>query len=613
MEELPSPEKLAELFTFSFTEVESVEKRGGDSILDLKILPDRACYALSHRGVAQELFAVLRLPFKINEKSTITVGDTRNIECAIEEENLCRRHISRIIENIKIETSPKWLRERLEAISQRSINNIIDATNFVTLDMGQPLHAFDADKIKGKVTIRPGKVGETVVTLDGKTITLDSSIMVIADEEGPLDIAGIKGGKKAELDENTKTILLSVANFDPTNIRKTSTKTGLKTDASKRFENNLTPEKVKEGMDEINALISELCPRAIFGKETDIYPKKTERREMGFSPDAIRSALGENVSDDKIRNYLLRLGISNKKNSEGLIADIPFERTDLTIPENITEEIGRLYGYEKIPSKLPQKQNEATKISKPFYWQWKIRETLVGAGFSEIMTSSFSKHGDREIEKPLAEDKKYARATVRDGFSSALKMNTLNAPLFGSSEVNIFEIGSVFPKEGERTALALGCLGAKKQSTDKLSSTLAILSHLLGGTLVGEIKENIFECELDSIIKNLPEPTSFDINLPKTRAIKYIPFSPYPYIVRDIALFVPLETESEQVLLLIQKEAGDFLVRAELFDRFEKDGKISYAFRMVFQSANRTLTDEEINEVMKKISTVMLKQGWQVR
>jgi phenylalanyl-tRNA synthetase beta subunit len=265
---------------------------------------------------------------------------------------------------------------------------------------------------------------------------------------------------------------------------------------------------------------------------------------------------------------------------------------------------------------LPPKSSGKVEIPKSFYYEWKIRELLVGKGFSEVMTSSFYEKGSVAIEKPLATDKSYARESLRGGFARALAMDTLNAPLFGTDEVKIFEIGRVFSSKSgkeETSALAIGCGGPKKKVAITLSEIVAYLSEQLGVEISGETKDGVFECELDKVFENLPEPSVWQIKIPQAQNEKFQTFSAYPFIVRDIAVFVPVGTDSEKVYSTILTEAGKFVVCSWLFDKFEKDGKISYAFRLVFQSSDRTLTDEEVNKIMEKIYSVMKGLGWEVR
>ena len=627
-EKLPAPEKLAELFTFHFSEVEEMEKVGTDTVFDLKILPDRACYALSHRDVAREVSAITGVLLREEKVPEVRAGKTRRVELTIESPDACRRHIGRVIEGITIKESPEWLKARLASVGARSINNVVDTTNFVTLAMGQPLHAFDADKLKGTVTIRMARKGEQVITLDGKAIALDEADIVIADDEAALDIAGIKGGKKAELDTRTTAILLSSANFDPVRIRKTSQKTGVATDASKRFENNITPARAEEGMDAVTALIAELAGGTV-GEKIDIYPRKAEERRVPFDAAHTEKILGVNVGAKKIVELLSRLGIRVEGKGNALIAIPPLERLDLAIPEDIAEEVGRLIGYDKVPATLPPKSTVPYSIPKQFYWEWKIREFLVNEGFSEVMTSSFANQGVVAIEKPLAEDKKYARPELRGSFAAALEMNARNAPLFGKDEVKMFEVGKVFPAAGEHAALAIGYAGPKPRRPDGvgvptgasgkkvsgvLADTVKKLSTHLGMELKGETNEGVFECNLDTVMKKMSETKEWDMQFPPAAAEKFQPFSLYPFIVRDVALFVPSRIKPESILDCIRAEAGKLAVRSWKFDEFEKNGKQSFAFRIVFQSFEKTLTDAEANAVMEKIYMVLKKEfGAEIR
>lgn len=504
---LPTPEALAERLALGFAEVDSIDRFDGvtagklgtgggvDWILDIKVLPDRACYALSHRGVASEVAAILGIQMKETEiRAPRASRGTRAISVRIEDTNLCRRHIARVVENVSVSPSPDWLKERLESVGQRTINNIVDATNFVTLDIGQPLHAFDADKVKGKVTVRPGKTGEVLVTLDGKNISVDPTIVVIADEEGPLDIAGIKGGKRAELDQNTKAILLSAANFDQVSIRRTSAKIGIKTDASKRFENNLTAERAKDGMQEIVSLIAKLCPKANFGKEIDVYPKKEKKRRIAVPIAFVQSALSIALSEKEMREALARLGIPARKRGK-VLAVVPLpERLDLTRQEDIVEEIGRIIGLDLIPETVLPLMSALPTVNKRLDVENKIRALLVSEGFSEVMTSSFTSSGDIAIEKPLASDKAFCRRDLWTNFHPALLKNYSNAPLLGSEEIKQFEIGKVFTAKGEHTALTIGLMPAKKHVKDIVEK----IEKMLGKQLVGKFcgGNNVYECTL---------------------------------------------------------------------------------------------------------------------
>ena len=250
-EKLPPADKVAEVLIFHSFEIESVEKHSDDFIFDVKVLPDRAHDCLSHRGVARELSVHLGTKVVEDKKPLGVSGGKpkRPLSINVKEPTFCLRYTSLLIEGIKIGPSPGWLKSRLESIGQKSINNVVDATNLVMFDLGQPLHAFDADKVKGGIEVRMAKDGEKITTLGGKEITLEKDILVIADDEAPLAIAGIKGGNKAEVDAGTKNIILEAANFSPVSVRKTSKRLGIQTDSSKRFENELSPETAKEAIE----------------------------------------------------------------------------------------------------------------------------------------------------------------------------------------------------------------------------------------------------------------------------------------------------------------------------------------------------------------------------
>ena len=632
-EKLPAPERLAELITFGFAEVESIEtidadKRGlsdtqinadkKDTILDVKVLPDRACYALSHRGVAYEVAAITGLKKKTMDWPQPEVKKVRALAVRVEAPELCSRYIARRVLNITQKGNP-WVKEHLEAVGQRLINPIVDGANLVMFDCGQPLHAFDADKVEGGIVVRLARKGEKITTLDNSELILDEGVLIIADEKSPLAIAGIKGGTKAAVTDATKNLILESANFDASYIRKASERLGIKTDASKRFENRFSASLAGKGMTDFSALLFEMDKKASFGEIVDWYPNKLEAPKLKVEKEFLVNKLGIDVSDSQIEEIFSRLLISFEKENDGWLVTPPAFRVDLAIPEDIAEEVGRIIGYDKIPAELPPKTTGAVEIPKQFYYEWKVREALVSAGFSEVMTASFSASGDVAIEKPLAEDKKFARPTLRGGFAATLKMNALNAPLFGADEVRIFEIGRIFEKKGEHTALALGYTSPKKKIVKEIESTVAFLEKMLGTKLNGVTKDGVFEC----IPEILQGPTlytrsdlvkAWDISIPPAQAKKFKPFSLYPLIVRDVALFVPADVAPESVAKIIKENVGELVVHGpELFDEFAKEGKKSLAFRLVFQSFDRTLTDDEVNAVMEKVYAVLKGKGWTVR
>jgi phenylalanyl-tRNA synthetase beta chain len=317
---------------------------------------------------------------------------------------------------------------------------------------------------------------------------------------------------------------------------------------------------------------------------------------------------------------------------------VPKDRLDLWDWRDIPEEIGRIYGYDKVPSILPSNTAFKPKVQGTFYYAEKIKNILVERGFSELYMYSLASKGDFEIEKSVASDKNFLRVNLTEGMVKALELNAKNADLLGLDEIKIFEIGRIFPKEGERTSLCVGIKNLKKKDVkanekikivrDELMNILGANASILctiddtGGIIslngrhigVTNNVEGILELDLDALIASLPEPTSYsDLNFGKAVNVEYGKFSPYPFIVRDIAVFVPEGTDSKTLQEILALNGGELLVNTRLFDVFTKEGKTSYAYRLVFQAKDRTLTDAEPNAVMEKIYEEVKKKGWEVR
>jgi phenylalanyl-tRNA synthetase beta subunit len=663
---IPAAEKLAELFTFHSFEVEGMES----DVLDVKILPDRAHYCLSHLGVAEEISVLTGLPLSLKKKDVpdVPVSIDRHPVVTIEDHDFCRRFTGRFVKNIStMQSSPATasataIASALTAIGQRSISPIVDSTNFVMFDVGQPTHAFDADKIVGDIVIRKAHTDEKVTLLDGKEYTLTAEDHVIADSVGALDIAGVKGGKRAEVTAETRTILLTSANFDPTAVRRTSTRLNLRNEASKRFENEITPELAMEGMRQLSSLLLKAGQTATgqqeeqqvgqqkvqFGPIVDEYPVKAVQTVITLDPAYVSDRLGVTIPDETIKDIICRMGITITEKKKAVWSlTIPFRRLDLTIAEDIVEEVGRIYGYEHIVGTLPATSTHPISTAEPsssssspaFYYAEKIKDILVEAGFSEVYLYTLAPKGDIEVSYPLTKDKAALRTNLTSSLGACLEMNVKNADLLGLEAVKIFEIGKVFTKAGstcdESLVLALAAAQVKKvKGVDGkflVNDVLKKISAALGcelpiKSLLSSGKSAV--CEIP--LKPLKSDSGFfraDSHFASSLATKisYKPFSLYPFIVRDIAVFVPevLTTSTSasaaaDVWTEIEKgvadaKAEDILVRHSLFDTFKKDGKISYAFRLIFQSMSRTLTDTEANAVMDTIYAQMAQRGWQVR
>lgn len=587
----PEAEKLSELITYHLFEVESLDKLAdGDSILDIKILPNRAHDLLSHQGLAKEISSLLQIPFvDPTPKYKVPPSNKTDLQIKIESEN-CRRYMGRVVRNVKVGPSPDWVMQHLASIGQRSINNMVDAANIVMFDCGQPTHIFDLNKVKDAILVRQAKTGEEMTTLDNKELKLRESDLVIADSEKVLGLAGIKGGKAAEVTNDTTDIIIEVANFDATSIRKSAQHFGIFTDARKRFENDLSPELGDYAMLELSALIMEMCPEAVFEEVVDQYPKKQEQQKLSFNAEKIAKILGTPVSVIEIGNILERYKIGYKNEGDHFEIIVPPMRLDLNIEEDMAEEVGRVLGYDKLNPQLP-KINFTTQTNDTYTKISALRNKLLSEGYNEVMTYAFASKGKVEVLES-ASDKKFLRANLTDGLTESLKLNKINAPFLELNEVKIFEIGVVWtPQEEIHVAY-----NEKHKIIEKNLDEASGDAH----PKTPQSVKNSFD--LDRLVQNFSQiAPSFSM------------WSLYPFIARDISVWTG-EGEGEELKELLKENAGELLMKGPyLFDSFTKEGKTSYAYRMVFQSYERTLTDDEVGKIMEDIKKKVEAKGWTVR
>jgi phenylalanyl-tRNA synthetase beta chain len=608
---LPKPHEISELLTFHSFEVEGYEEVGSDWVFDIAVLPNRAHDALSHWSIAWEIASLQGKKLKpLLKELKDTPPSNRQLSVKIEDTELCPRYTGRVIENITVGDSPIWLRDLLFSIGQRSINVAVDIANYVMFSVGQPMHVFDADKLSGnEIIVRHAKEGERITTLDGKDVVLNPSVLIIADSAGPLAIAGIKGGTRAEVDKNTKNIIIEAANFHGTNIRRTAKGLGIRTDASVRFEHELAPHLVEPAMKLMTELILDLTAGAEteLGAVVDVKSTEEVTYTVKFTTKDIERLLGVVITEKEIEDILNNIGFEWKA---GFVVTVPPTRLDLRLTADMVEEVGRYYGYDKIPGVVIPSSGQP-KILKSYYYSNIIRDTLSAIGFSEVYGYSFAPKGEIALKNPLAEGKDFMRTSLTEGISERIAMNIKNKDLLGLDNVNIFEIGNIYLNSGERLHCAIA-------SSDKKLNLTNLLPWVVKNIYSGP--ENILEFDLTSLMETLPEPTSYSgLVSQKDSSITYKPFSLFPFVSRDIAVFVPINLTSDSVLDLIKENAGNFLIKTKLFDQFTKkfeDGtqKTSYAFRLIFQSNERTLTGEEVTAIMDKITNVLnSREGWKVR
>lgn len=586
---LPDSDALAEALTFHAFEIESIE----NDILDVKVTPNRGHDCLCHHGIAKEIAAILDLPIKNDVlRHRVKLGPkTDAVFVSIDDPALCPRYIAGYMRGVKVGPSPKWLQKHLISIGQRPINNIVDATNFVMFNLGQPLHAFDAAKLSTRkvkpygyaIGVRMAREGEKIIALDGKKYELTEKMLVITDAHSdvPIGIAGIMGGLPASITEETSDIIIESANFNGPSVRKTAAALKLRTNASTRFEQRISPWLAVFGMRAVVELIQKIASGDVVGFSSD-YALVPEKRRVPVSLEKINGILGSKLKSAEVAEALRRLDLSHIEHGGAFEVCVPFERLDIEIPEDIAEEVGRIIGYDKIQPEKLAPLPEKPAINPTFFAAEHIREDLMSKGYVEVFTSVFAEKGERSVLNKVDSIKPYLRTTFIDGLTEALERNRRNKDLLALSDVKLFEIGQVWKNGCEETMLG---------TADSRGVQEMRLETAASGIHIGDTYQD----------------------LPISSTERYHAFSKYPFIMRDIALWIPIGTKEEDVLHMIQQAAGDLLVRSYRFDRFEKGDKISLAFRLIFQSFDHTLTDFDANERMQSIGEALKAGGFDIR
>ncbi len=694
---LPQPKKLAELLTMHSFEVEEVKKAGSDWALNIDVLPNRGPDCFSHLGIAREISVITKqkytgLTCAIREVKNKKIKDFLKVE--VKNKNDCSRYTARVITNIKVGPSPQWIQQRLKVCGLRPINNIVDIMNYVMLETGQPIHAFDGEKLKGeKIIVRFAKNREKIVTLDEEKYDLSEDILIIADTQKPIAIAGIKGGIISGIDRKTKVIVLESANFNPRIIRKGSRKLNsraqrsgekstacslnLKTDASIRFEHGIDPNLTKMAINRAAYLIQKIVRGKITKGLIDIYPKKVLPKKIRLDLDYVDRLLGAQVSEKKIRDILRNMGFevkSTSQNSKALEVKIPTRRLDVSIQEDLIEEIGRIYGYQEIPAQFPVASLIPPKRNLDIFWEDMIKNILKETGFSEVYNYSF--WGEKEVklfgylktkelievENPVSLEYKYLRASL---IPNLLKNVEKNLKHF--DQIKIFELGKIFEKPKQEKTMLTGlitgdlfylakgvvdlllnklgisniwydefqptpatsedtCLILKGREDSKLNvhywhpqkrANIKVNGQEIG--FLGEISAKI----LDEM-KIKTKVVIFDIDFEKLQRLSseeviYRPISRYPAAVRDIAILVSKQTKVVEILNIIKITGGKIVRDVDLFDTYEGEnipvGKKNFAFHIIYQAEDKTLSSKEIDRLHQKIIKALEKntKGWKVR
>ena len=644
-------------------EAAGVERAGGESILELEITPNRGD-CLSMIGVAREVSALtgnsLRLPVVHLDESKERMGDL--IKITLMEERLCPRYTARMVRGVKVGQSPDWLKERLSAADIRPINNVVDVTNYILLELGHPMHAFDYHLLEGgQLLIRRAKEGEKLTTLDGVARKLNEGVLVIADEKRPVAIAGIMGGEDTQVTSNTCDVLLEGAYFDPVSVRRMGRSLGLTTESSYRFERGVDPEGLTLAQEKAAQLIKELAGGEIVSGMVDLYPEPLKRPSIDLRKDQVNKILGTDLSLEEMINILERLyfkfEIRNSK-FEILTVEVPSFRHEITREIDLIEEIARIYGYEKIGLALPHKTTLAPRRYMDGICK-KTREILTGLGLFEVITFSFIDRASLErlhlnqdaivaISNPLQDETSLMRTTLIPGLVKTILWN-INREV---KDIKIFELGRVFsPKKDqalpqEKCNLSGAMTGhyqkpswRRKDEGISFYELAAVLEDLFKGlgieglrlvegehfclcpgrTAVIEVDEKPLGVigEIDPDIANsfdLPTETYlFEVNFDKIVTLSnlnksYRPLPKYPAAIRDLAIIVKEEIPSEDILAIIEEIGGGFIERVELFDLYPGEriadkhkGFKSLAYSIVYRDPKATLKDEFVNEIYNRI------------
>jgi phenylalanyl-tRNA synthetase beta chain len=635
-----------------------------DSVIEYEITSNRVdCFSVL--GIAREAAATFDKKF-VPPVVTET-GNDENVndivKVTVKDADLCSRYTARVVKNVKFAPSPKWMQERLRSHGIRPINNLVDITNYVMEEYGQPMHAYDLDTIAGnEIVVRRAAKDEKFVTLDGQERQMDDSVLMICDAEKAIGIAGIMGGENSMITENVHTMLFEAACFDGTNIRKSSKKIGLRTDASAKFEKGLDPNLAMEAMNRACQLVEELGAGEVVGGAVDIYPVKREGIRIPFEPDKYNKLLGTDIDKETMIGYFKKIDLGYDEATNEIL--VPSWRQDLLCDADMAEEVARFYGYDNIGVTLPSGESTAGGKSFKLRMEEKAREVAEFCGFSQAMTYSFESPkvfdkllipADSDLRKtvvisnPLGEDYSIMRTLPLNGMLASLSTN------FGrrNKDVRLYEMGNIYlPKQvpltelpEERMQLTFGMYGdgdffTMKGVVEELLSQLGLrnkaeydptadlpflhpgrkASVVYDGTIIGylgevhptvaanyAIKERVYIAVVD--MPEIVSRASFDY--------KYEGITNFPVSSRDLSMVVPKNILVGDIEKVFDEKGGAYLESYELFDVYEGEqiekGFKSVAYSLKFRGKDKNLEENDITSAMNKILKGLEKMGIQLR
>ena len=635
-----------------------------DVVFEYEITFNRVdCFSVV--GIAREAAATFGKEFQppVVTKTGNAEDVNDYIKVTVKDSDLCPRYCARVVKNIKIGPSPKWMQRRLASVGIRPINNLVDITNYVMEEYGQPMHAYDLDTIADReIIVRKAAKGEKFTTLDGQEREMDESVLMICDGQKSIGIAGIMGGENSMITDDVQTMLFEAACFDGTNIRKSSKKIGLRTDASGKFEKGLDPNNAQAAIDRACQLVEELGAGEVVGGMVDVYGKKKEPVRVPFDQDEINSLLGTNISKEEMIGYFKKIDLEYDEETNEVIA--PTFRHDLFRMADLAEEVARFYGYDNIPTTLPKGEATTGKLSFKLRVEEVARDIAEFCGFSQGMTYSFEspKVFDKlmipadsplrqtvEIMNPLGEDYSIMRTTSLNGMLTSLATNYNRR----NKNVRLYELGNVYiPKAlpltelpEERMQFTLGMYGDgdffsmkgvveeffekvglhKKETYDPNAGKPYLhpgrqANIIYDGKVVGYLGElhpdvaDAYGIGTRAYVEVIDMPeiverASFDR--------KYTGIARFPAVTRDISMVMPKDILVGQVEEVIEKKGGVYLESYALFDLYEgaqiKEGYKSVAYSIVFRAKDKTLEDSEVSESMDRILKALEGMGIELR
>lgn len=636
-----------------------------DAIIEIEVTPNRGDWA-SMVGVARELAAYLQTEITLPEA---TVEETENgadevSSVTIDAPGLCHRYLGRILTGIKVGPSPQWMAQRLLAAGMRPVNNIVDITNYVMLETGHPLHAFDLDKLTEKrVIVRRAKAGEKITAIDHVERTLDESMLVIADTEKPVAVAGVMGGMESEVSEATTSIFLESAVFAPASIRRTSRTLGLISESSQRFQRGTDPENALLALNRAARLMHAYADGTVRKGIIDEFPTPPTSIPVALRPSRTNKILGTIIEPERQFEFLRRLGFTENNGGDSRSFTAPAWRHDVSCEEDLIEEIARLHGFDNIEPTLPRVRPSGVEISPRENQIQRLRHALARMGLTEVMTMTFCSSQDLEraemaealqkavsLENPISELYALMRTSMIPGMLNAISRNIRK----GSPNLRMFEIGPVYstssdalPEQSTRLAIALtgdatdshwsrearpidfhdlrGYLESLSEelrfSVSIQNATHDLCSQTVSATiltpngplgLAGKLSEKVaarFDIEQDVYLLELDLEKMLDV---PARRVRFSAVPAFPPSSRDLAVVVSKDAPAGDLQVLAMATGGKFLKKADIFDIYTGSqvtaGKKSVALRLVFQSPDRTLTDKDTQKAFDAILRALEKQ-----